>query len=75
MAAHLYVCFPCGRQVQKVYHHKQDVPETIFCPYCGKKIGQFSSTITHPDPNCPPLPLVRAPSGAMKPKISKGRRG
>lgn len=41
MARYLFVCRKCHKQVDKIFHHLQDVPITVPCPQCGQPIGQF----------------------------------
>lgn len=43
MAKHLYVCIPCRKQIEKVLHRTEDIPETVACPVCGQQVKEWGT--------------------------------
>ena len=77
MPRHLYVCISCRKQIERVFHHKEDVPETVPCLSCGKEVREWRPrpSETKPEEKCTEKPqYTRSPTGLIKPKVQKGRR-
>lgn len=86
MSRHLYVCVPCRKQIEKIFHHKDEVPNQVPCPTCGKLVSQFrlnntsSSSPPHSPSSNEPTQEVKAarvprhfPANLL-PKVTKIRR-